>query len=77
MLQTPKSREIAEAREQQLYLVYGGKITDPRGNDFAVPGDLDIVGIYSSYEHALDAWRGVSQQHIDEAFVKYRLVRIS
>ena len=69
--------KTAEAGSQELYLVYGGAISDPRRDDFSEPGDIEIVGIYPSYEDALDAWRGVSQRHIDEAFVKYRLVRIN
>lgn len=77
MLQIPETEQTAEASENELYLVYGGKVEDPQGNDFIDPGDLEIVGFYGAYDEALDAWRSVSQRHIDEAFVKYRLVRVN
>ena len=77
MLQIPETGQTTAATDKELYLVYGGKIEDPRGNDFVDPGALEIVGFYTAYDEALQAWRAVSQQHIDEVFVKYRLVRIN
>lgn len=59
-----------------LHLVFGGEVKDPRGVDFVDPHNLDIVGIYPSNREALDAWRGASQAHVDEANVKYVLVHI-
>ncbi len=77
MLQIPRTERDSAATDKELYLVYGGKIEDPQGNDFVDPGALEIVGFYTAHNEALEAWRAVSQQHIDEAFVKYRLVRIN
>ena len=77
MLQIPRAEQAAAATDQELYLVYGGKIEDPRGDDFVDPGALEIVGFYTAYDEALKAWRAASQKHIDEAFVKYRLVRVN
>jgi hypothetical protein len=77
MLQSPQTEQIAADTENELYLVYGGKVADPQGDDFIDPGDLEIVGFFAAYNEALDAWRSVSQKHIDEAFVKYRLVRVN
>lgn len=59
-----------------LHLVFGGEVADPRGVDFVDTDSLEIVGIYSSYQQALDAWRGVSQKHVDHAHVKYVIVHL-
>lgn len=59
-----------------LHLVFGGEVKDPQGVDFVDPRNLDIVGVYPSNREALDAWRGASQAHVDEANVKYVLVHI-
>ena len=37
---------------------------------------LDVVGIFPNYRKALDAWRAVSQAHVDEAHVKYVIVHL-
>ncbi len=77
MLQIPRAEQTTAATDKELYLVYGGKIEDPQGDAFVDPGALEIVGFYTAHDEAFEAWRAVSQQHIDEAFVKYRLVRIN
>jgi len=59
-----------------LHLVFGGQVRDPRGVEFTGADNLDIVGMYPNYKLALDAWRGASQQHVDEADVKYVIVHV-
>lgn len=59
-----------------LHLVFGGEVMDPRGLDYRDPAKLDIVGIFPSYAEALDAWRGVSQRHVDHANIKYVIVHL-
>ena len=59
---------------QQLYLVYGGELVDPAGNEYADPGRLDIRGIFDSYEAAYKIWKGASFQAVDNALVRYRIV---
>lgn len=59
---------------QQLFLVYGGELVDPTGNVYSDPGDLDIQGIFASYEAAYEAWQQVSFQAVDSALVRYRIV---
>ncbi|WP_028878684.1 DUF4170 domain-containing protein [Terasakiella pusilla] len=59
-----------------LHLVFGGEVADPQTNDFVDPDNLDIIGIFPSYEAALNAWRGASQAHVDEAHTKYVIVHM-
>lgn len=59
-----------------LHLVFGGEVSDPQTNDFVDPDNLDIIGIFPSYELALNAWRGASQAHVDEAHTKYVIVHM-
>lgn len=58
------------------HLVFGGRVGDPRGHDFEDLAALDIVGIFPDYKSALDAWRGVSQRHVDDAHMKYVIVHL-
>ncbi|MBT5186359.1 MAG: DUF4170 domain-containing protein [Kordiimonadaceae bacterium] len=58
----------------QLYLVFGGKVSDPRTTDFIDTATLDTVGIYPSYELARNAWKGASQAKVDDAMTKYVVV---
>ena len=51
----------------QLYLVFGGKVSDPRTTDFVNTEFLHTVGIYPSYEEARIAWKGASQAMVDDA----------
>lgn len=67
---------MANPEKPLLHLVFGGEVKDPRGVDFVDADALDIVGIYPNYAKALEAWRGRSQQHVDEASVKYVIVHL-
>ncbi len=59
-----------------LHLVFGGKVKDPRGHDFVDTENLDIIGIFPNYKKAVEAWRGASQAHVDEAKTKYVIVHL-
>ena len=59
-----------------LHLVFGGEVSDPQTNDFIDTDNLDVVGVFPSYESALNAWRGASQARVDEAHVKYVIVHL-
>jgi len=61
---------------QALYLVFGGRVEDPQGEDFVDLPSLDVRGIFGDYEAAYDAWRSASQQHVDAAFIKYLIKRV-
>jgi len=59
-----------------LHLVFGGTVKDTQGLEFVDPENLDIIGIYPNYAKALDAWRGASHAHVDEANTKYVIVHL-
>ena len=56
---------------QELYLVFGGTLTDTVTNVLAEPTAVDLVGVYSAYGEALAAWRRKSQSSVDDAYVRY------
>lgn len=62
--------------KQKLHLVMGGRVTDPRGHEFADPESLHVVGVFSSYDAAVDAWRAQAQRTVDDAEMKYVVVHI-
>lgn len=62
------------APKQRLYLVMGGRVTDPRGLEFQDPESVHVVGVYSSYDDAVDAWRAQAQRTVDDAEMKYVVV---
>ncbi len=62
--------------EQRLHLVMGGRVTDPRGIEFKDPESLHVVGVFSSFDDAVDAWRAQAQRTVDDAEMKYVVVHI-
>ena len=59
---------------QQLFLVYGGALLDPTSDVYAEPGNLDVCGIFDSYEAAYEAWQRASFRSVDDALARYRIV---
>ena len=59
-----------------LHFVFGGRVHDPRGLEFEDLAALDFVGMYPNYAEALRAWRGASQQNVDDAKYKYVIVHM-
>lgn len=60
----------------RLHLVFGGRVRDPRGLDFAEPDRLHIVGIFPDYASAEAAWRAEAQRTVDDAEMKYVVVHL-
>lgn len=61
---------------QLLHLVMGGKVKDPRSVEFQDPESIHVVGVFSSYEQAEEAWRANAQRTVDDAEMKYVIVHI-
>ncbi|WP_156678963.1 DUF4170 domain-containing protein [Sphingomonas profundi] len=60
----------------KLHLVFGGRVSDPRGLDFTNLQGLDVVGFYDDYASAEKAWRGAAQRSVDDAEMKYVVVHL-
>jgi hypothetical protein len=60
----------------KLHLVFGGRVTDPRGLDFEDLGSIDLVGIFPDYASAEAAWRSHAQRTVDDAEMKYVIVHL-
>ncbi|MXP09653.1 DUF4170 domain-containing protein [Pseudoblastomonas halimionae] len=63
-----------QTAEQTLYLVMGGRVTDPRAITFADPEGLHVAGVFGDYEAAENVWRGNAQRTVDDAEMKYVIV---
>lgn len=61
---------------QLLHLVMGGRVKDPRTMEFKDPESIHVVGIFSSYDAAAEAWRANAQRTVDDAEMKYVVVHI-
>ena len=62
--------------QQTLFLVMGGRVTDPRHLVFQDPESVHVAGVYSSYDDAVDAWRANAQRTVDDAEMRYVVVHI-
>ena len=60
----------------KLHLVFGGRVKDPRGLDFADPSALEVVGIFQDYVAAEKAWRANAQRTVDDAEMKFVVVHL-
>jgi hypothetical protein len=60
----------------KMHLVFGGRVTDPRGLDFEDLGKIDVVGFFPDYKSAEAAWRGAAQRTVDDAETKYVIVHL-
>ena len=61
---------------KKLHLVFGGELIDPSETAFRDPDNLDIIGIFSDHEAAVDAWRGAAQRTVDNAHMRYFIAHI-
>lgn len=61
---------------QLLHLVMGGRVKDPRTMEFKDPESIHVVGIFSNYDAADEAWRANAQRTVDDAEMKYVVVHI-
>ena len=57
-----------------LHLVFGGRVRDPQGLDFADLPSIHLVGMFDNYDDAEDAWRSNAQRTVDDAEMKYVVV---
>ena len=63
--------------EKGLHLVFGGELIDPAGSKFRNIEEVELIGLYSDYASAHDAWKEVSQQAVDNALKRYFIARLA
>jgi hypothetical protein len=74
MTTSPRSEDApASAAAGLPHFVIGGRYTDTSFSELVEAAATQ--GPFERYEDAVDAWRGDSMRHIDEAFVRYLIVR--
>jgi hypothetical protein len=61
---------------QKLHLVMGGRVKDPQGLEFVDLTAIDLVGVFSDYQAAEDAWRACAQRTVDDAEMRYVIVHL-
>lgn len=61
-------------KKQYLHLVFGGELQNLKSNQFKNPDDLDVVGIFSDYQSAQEAWQEKAQSSVDNALQRYYIV---
>jgi hypothetical protein len=60
----------------KLHLVFGGRVSDPRGLDFDDLSSIEVVGVFPDYASAEKAWRAAAQRTVDDAEMKYVVVHL-
>lgn len=60
--------------EQEIFVVIGGKLSDPGEVEFQNVRDLHFVGSYPNRAEATLAWRGAAQKTVDDAHMRYFVV---
>lgn len=71
-----RSKAKANGKKVRLHLVFGGELKKLDSAEFRDPANLDVIGIYSSYEEAFAAWKGAAQRSVDNAMMRYFVVHI-
>ncbi len=61
-------------KKQYLHLVFGGELKNLNSNQFKNPDELDVVGIFSDYQSAQEAWQAKAQSSVDNALQRYYIV---
>jgi hypothetical protein len=61
---------------QRLHLVFGGELVDPQRTEFENVDDIHIVGMFSDYDSAYDAWKSEAQRTVDNAHMRYFIAHI-
>ena len=60
----------------KLHLVFGGRVSDPRGLDFNDLNAIEFVGVFPDYASAEKAWRAAAHRTVDDAEMKFVVVHL-
>jgi hypothetical protein len=64
------------AKTQLLHMVFGGELDDIKAVTFKDLAKLDVVGFYSNYAEAHQAWLAKARETIDNAQMRYFIVHM-
>ena len=62
---------------QRLHIVFGGELTDPTKTVFKNVDEIDLVGLFGTYEDAYNAWKANAQKTVDNAHMRYFIADLS
>ncbi|MGA3340783.1 MAG: DUF4170 domain-containing protein [Methylocella sp.] len=57
--------------KQLLHFVFGGELKDLSGTEFRDLSKIDVVGFFSDYASAVQAWKAKAQATVDNAHMRY------
>ena len=60
----------------KMHLVFGGRVKDPRGLDYADLSKIEVVGFFPDYASAESAWRAAAQRTVDDAEMRFVIVHL-
>lgn len=60
----------------KLHLVFGGELENPASVTFRNTDEIDIIGIFPSYEKAYNAWKAAAQGSVDNAHMRYFIAHL-
>jgi len=62
---------------QRLHLVFGGELIDPTETAFKDVDDIHVVGMFSDYDSAFNAWKSQAQKTVDNAHMRYFISEVN
>ena len=60
----------------KLHLVFGGELKSLQTTEFRDPDNIDVIGIYPSYDKAHAAWKNAAQRTVDNANMRYFIAHL-
>jgi len=71
-----KMKATMTGTSQSLYVVIGGRLTDPQSTAFRDPSQIEVVGVYGCETSAKVAWRGRAQATVDDALMRFFILPV-
>ncbi len=62
--------------EENLYMVYGGEMQELHRREFKDLSQVEVVGLFKDYDEARKAWRGAAQRTVDNAHMRFFIVKV-
>lgn len=59
-----------------LYIVIGGELENISEEHYKDPSQIKFVGFFDSHQAASKEWKAHSQKDVDNAHMRYRIIKI-